>query len=210
MTNDVPICQFGPGGDYVQAWPRQTRPVTLSQDEIAALMARPQAADQVQQADGGCETATSLQQAGSEKLECMLEQAAKIAWRAVSEIGEKTRCLAVAVIRKLGRNNAKVILKRSAAASELGLSAISTGVCVPTVDIKMEQDHGNSHTETIRDPADHPRLPQAQRLFSDDAGDWRPPKPNEGDRVRARHSPGKKRSTPARSKAQGSLFADFN
>ena len=225
---DAPLCQFGPGGDYVYAWPESEKPYIATSGEVMGesvaleavmlalsppLVSLGPGGIQWTEVPRGCEEARAPR---------TLRPAAGAFDRALGVLGRALDALGRLLIGS-GRTHGQVLAAGSVPIEDVAMSGrqqakVLTGKPFTLVAVKTSQENANDNctfakrdgnAETTGDTEVHSRLSYPQRLFPDDAGDWGSPGPDKSDRVRARRSPGKKRTAASRRKAQGSLFTGF-
>lgn len=187
LVTKVPLCQFGPGGDFVTTYPADGRPIPSVHD-------------------------AAISQAESRRLRRPLpgRRSRPRVW--VTALHSLAAKVARAV--RMGGRRDELIAEGMAPLETVAIPAeLSAGRVTRQADTEltlaaaMENEHGDTHTQTIRDSAVHSRLSQPAGLFPDDAGNWGPSEPYEGNRVRTRRGTRKKRPADSGRKAQGALFA---
>jgi hypothetical protein len=226
---DAPLCQFGPGGDYAYAWPESEKPYVVSSGEmigesvaleadtlglVPPLVSLGPGGLQWIERPGGRED-VGIAQADRLDSAAAAERPSSVLARALGALGRMligsapgdSGVLAagsapIEDVAMSGRQQAKVLSEKP-----FTLVAVNTSQENANDNCTFAKQDGNA--ETTGDTEVHSRLSYPQRLFPDDAGDWGSPGPDKSDRVRARRSPGKKRSAASRRKAQGSLFTGF-
>jgi len=197
----VPLCQFGPGGDFVKAWPDYAAAVR-SADEVCRATA-----------EQASEMEPPLVSVGPEG----------IRWQKKAPAVSQTQARARETTGKAPAGPqgvyipTRVVVERKANIGEVAMRA-GSGPRIAAGDAyavaaearqEIDGDDGNSYAETVGDSEIHTGNPQESRLFADDAGNWGSSAIEQGYRVRARNGIGKKRRAAARRKAQSPLFADI-
>ena len=201
MIANSPLCQFGPGGDFVRVWPQTAEPLPGDAFE------RPLA--EVARSLGVRAPVVSTGPGGIRWRGAGLARPEPSAWKHV------TAALRRMISALRGRENegqSEVVCERRASLEKVAMPAqrggrivADRGYALAAVE-RQETDYAERHAETTGDPEDHSGLSQPLRLFPDDAGDWRPPAAHKGHRLRTRRSPRKKRTPPSGPEAQGPLF----
>ncbi len=209
---ELPVCQFGPGGDFVELWPAPQHRPSAERAGVSAEAAtanhKPavppvstgpwwrawqRAATVVAAAVGWSawtlkRTFADLQGEGSPR-------------KGRQKLGAREKLLAegcaqLAKVRTLPQRGQPVIggLRDDLMAARA----------------EQESEDADTNAETTGDSAIHSRLSQSSWLFPDHAGNWGPSSPDKGHRLRARRGSGKKRAAPSGRQAQGSLFAGIS
>ena len=238
MTNP-PICQFGPGGEFVRPWPPSAQPIQPAADveatgaELAQDAARqgletplvsvgPAGIDWQDQPITGLAADALAAAAGS--IIRLLERSAEA--HGSTPLSDETRDRA---IRRLAEDLAAaeepvagVVKQRTMRADDVAMPAPAPGRVLADAGyvLAAETDKESRdakeinlvhpHAEADGSPASDSSVSATPRLFPDDAGDWGPVGLDQSDRVRTRRRPRKKRAGASRCETHGSLFAGLS
>jgi hypothetical protein len=237
--NDTPLCQFGPGGEFVSTWPADATPIPeepcvdhpgwsrLAKDlgyepPLVATGPEPMVWAKRQQheamADAPARTMVGrvldvlrrLKFAEQELTDTQfVEQHIEMAEASLSSLGQTGP---VSTHASLSND---VLEQASAPLAEVARSSVfpaglSTEFPLEIADHLLTQERENG-TDTTED-ADftvHSGLSDDAGLFPVDAGDWGPSGSDESHGVRTRRRTRKRRATAAGGQAQRSLFEDI-
>lgn len=214
MTN-IPLCQFGPGGDYVTVWPDDSEP--LAQENL-----QPTIADVAREM--GMEP--PLVSVGPEGIQWhkrgirVIEALKTLLSRKSSRMAPVRlveRQAAPAVPRTVAERSAApaIILERSAAMQNLAMPAeqgthLAAGQGLVFVSGVKETEHAYNYAETDGDSSLHTGFSEPSGLFAVNAGDRGSFESHKGHGLRARRSTRKKGSSASRDQTQRSLFASIS
>jgi hypothetical protein len=225
---DVPLCQTGPGGDFKSVFPESAIPV--SDDKVPrgmAKLSRDLGLD-VPLVSNGPE-GIEWSREGLE-LKGIIARMMKVMRRI--HIGDRNAELADRILvseqisaadEALKLLQAKPVEKKKATGEILEKASTDAGAvalnvrgsnritaddvyAAGTESVKVEKENEKCDSETDGDTPVYSQVHEGSWLFPDDAGDWRPPRAEQGNRVRTRRRTRKKRPSQPGSKAQGSLF----
>ncbi|MCY2929965.1 MAG: hypothetical protein NTV86_10805 [Planctomycetota bacterium] len=208
--NNQPLCQFGPGGDFVRTWPAGSAPLAVGGETPPTSHRAVKAAT-----DLGLQA--PLVHLGPGPVQWQLAPADHTAGCESLSAVIRTLLKTVAYARRrapLAPSGEAVLASGSAAAATLAMPdpcppvlARSGQYALTGQTPPLENDYGNRDAQAAGDPAFHSRLSGPQRLFPDLAGDRRSVALDQGYRLRARRSPRKKAGAGSRPEKQGPLFA---
>jgi hypothetical protein len=201
MIPNSPLCQFGPGGDFVRVWPETAR--ALAGDPVEAPLA------DIARSLGVKAPVVSIGPDGIRWRGAGLARSQPSTWKHVTAALKR---LIVALRGRQDEDRPAVVCERRASLEKVAMPAqrggrivADRGYALAAVE-RQETDYAERHAETTGDTEDHSGLSKPLRLSPDDAGDWRPPEAHKGSRLRPRRSARKKRTPPSGPEAQGPLF----
>ena len=229
VGNDVPLCQTGPGGDFRQVYPCETAPVSegnvprglakLSRDLGLDVPLVSNGPDGIEWSREGLELKGVIGRMMKVMRRIHIgdkngELADKIlVGEHIKAAEEALELLRARPVEKVCTVKDQVIAKGSAplgsvAMESRGPSRITADdiYAAVTSPAPLEKDNEECNTETDGDTPVYSELQESSWLFPDDAGDWRPPRAEQGHRLRTRRRTRKKRTAQQGSQAQGSLF----
>jgi len=234
--SDQPICQFGPGGEFVRPWPPSASPLRPAQPAQADGKQLQQQAAQ----DGLEAPVVSLGPDGIQwqakdvdvtaKIEHPVASAARYLVRLLEGSAEAHGSTPLTperrdrAIRRLAEDIAAADAPTTEVVRERTMSAKDVAVTTPAggridsdtgfmLAVEGKETHyarqierAEPHAQADGDLEADSELPTTSWLFPDHAGDWGSARADKGHRVRARRRPRRKRAAEQGSQAQGSLF----
>ena len=213
MTNP-PLCQFGPGGDFVRPWPGSAKSV----EQVLAVRAAAERAAAGRTQSRKDDDPGELTAAARLVIRVLTRSAEYHGSKPLTPQAEHQAAMRLAAdLAAVDQTDPGVIRSGSAKVCDVAMPAgdpgrVTAGGAYAVVAENNEENiYGqdgpvNGDAETVGDTSADSGLSQSAWLFPDDAGARGPVGIDEGDGVRARRRVRKKRPARAWGQAQGALF----
>jgi hypothetical protein len=234
--NNPPLCQFGPGGDYRQVWPKSSESGELGEKipHGADLEDRKSKGFSRLAKDLGLEPAlVSLGSAGltwqkktqtsqvKGVVKSVLDVLRSISPTAMSNeelVSSQIAAADTGLMELQGRRSGSCVLAQASVpvgqvamvkrtSERIESDASDLGLKTASQSTNQQENkNATCNTETTRDIATDTTISAATQLFPDDAGDWGSLGLNKGNRIRTRRGTRKKRAAVTGRQTQRSLF----